>query len=382
MVYHSAHNCKKLTMIKTLSSEQTDSVYTLAIYPTYSVISKQRPRGIASLSLLQVMNMANLREPKKIINIEKIKLTESSELSRKASRRLTNSVNWLVASAKQKHIYSKNHSKSFEFKINFITLTLPSTDHNISDSFFRNTLLRTFINTARYKFNLQNYVWKVESQANGNIHAHFTTDVYMNHKELRNCWNKILSNHGLINSYTNKFKHMTETDYINYFKKNRKINIDTLKKRYAAGVSCNWNSPNTTDVHAVSKIKDVAAYMAKYMSKTDKSRRSIKGRIWASSYSLSDKNKLVFEMFGGIDSDLLAELFVPGVTYAPITTISKLTNKLFKVADIFYYKISDWGSILKGRLLELFCNHRDSIRHSFPVIPHNLDIPKEYKLTF
>jgi len=358
-----------------------DTVYNLSIYPTYSVIYKQRSRGISSLSLLQIMNMANLRQSNTTSPTTSKLSNDSSDLSRKATRRLTNAVNWLVASAKQKHVFSKTHKKSFGFKINFITLTLPTTDHNITDNFFRNTLLRSFINTARYKFNLQNYVWKVESQANGNIHVHFTTDVYMDHVQLRNCWNKILSNHGLLQLYTNKFKNMSEAEYIKSFSNRKNTNIANLSTRYKAGVSSNWCNPNTTDVHAVSKIKDVAAYMAKYMSKSDKSRRSISGRIWASSYSLSEKNKLTVEMYGGIDEDLLTSLFSKGVKHAPIHSVSSITQQIFKVADVFYYKISDWGTLLKGRLLEIFCTHRDNIRHSFAPIPQCVHVPNRYTLT-
>src|SRR5690606_15700456 len=187
----------------------------------------------------------------------------------KASRRLSNAVNWLIASAKNKYIFDKESGKKFTFKINFITLTLPTTDHNISDHYFKSKLLHNFINTCRYKHDLKNYVWKVETQENGNIHAHFTTDTFIHWKDLRDIWNRILIKHGVMESYTKKHKSIDFDEYVFLYGSRKNSDLKKLRKAYDFGVSTNWESPNTTDVHAVHKVKDIASYIATYMSKKE-----------------------------------------------------------------------------------------------------------------
>jgi len=328
--------------MNTSATEQGNpAIYNLSVFPTYAVISKQKMQGQQSLSTRQIKNIENLSTNE-----------HEGHLSYKAQRRLNNSVNWLVASAKNKTVYDKPSGKSYNFKINFITFTLPGNTQTISDAFFKNTLLRTWINTAKYKFNMNNFVWKVETQANGNIHAHLTTDVFIHYNDLRNTWNNILRNNGILQKYTSKHDKLTEEEYIKLYSKEQNTDIHALRKRYQFGKSTNWNAPNTTDVHAVHRVKDIGAYLAKYMSKNDSERRTIKGRLWSCSYSLSATNKLTIEMQGGVDTDIFNSLCHPSIKYKVIQAVSKLTNQTFTVGEIFFFKISDWGKINKGRLLD------------------------------
>ena len=252
----------------------------LFLKPTYAVIMPQIDRGKKGFSISQIQNRVNLKNNK-----------HAGYLSKKSQRKLVNTVNWLVASAKKKHVYSKLDRKKYVFRLNFVTLTLPTTNHNISDHYFKSVMLHAFINACRYKFGLKNFVWKVEAQANGNIHAHFTTDTFMHWKALRAVWNKILKSEGLIDDYTNKFSSMTEEHYISYMRLLGYKNVDGLKSMYKKGVESGWCDPNSTDVKSVRKIKDIGAYLAKYMGKEDKERRAIKGRLWSSSYNLARANK-------------------------------------------------------------------------------------------
>jgi len=328
------------------------AVYNLNVYPTYAVISKQKIKGKGSLTTRQLNNVENLTENE-----------HEGCLSYKAQRRLNNSVNWLVASAKNKTVFDKTSGQSYNFKINFLTFTLPGHEQEVTDAFFKNTLLRSWINMAKYKFGMSNFVWKVETQKNGNIHAHLSTDVFIHYNDLRNTWNKILRNNGVLSSYTAKHRSLSEDAYIKIYQTENNIDTQTLRKRYAFGLSTSWESPNTTDVHAVHKIKDIGAYLAKYMAKNDEDRRLIKGRLWSCSYSLSASNKLCIEMAGGVDTDIFNSLCHPSIKYKVITAVSKLTGQLFTVGEIFFFKLSDWGKIIKGRILDFYCDHRDKIRH-------------------
>ncbi len=329
----------------------------LHVHPTYAVCIPQRNNRGRKKSVLQIRNEENLK-------VNELK----GKLSKKASQRLTNSVNWLVASAKSKSVYDKISSKRFSFKINFITLTLPSTDHKCTDHQFKKVLLHNFINTCRHKFGLKNYVWKVETQSNGNIHAHFTTDSFIHWKDLRSVWNRILIKNNLMDSYTEKHACMSLAQYSKEYNSNGKKSKAQILKAYNFGTSSSWQSPNSTDVHAVWKVKDIAAYLATYMAKKDDGRRLIKGRLWGCSQNLSATNKLVLELHGNEDNDLLDSLFKHEIKYKEILSVSAVSNSLFRVGEIFFFKISDWGTVITGRLLQAFNEHRFNIRNSIDVL--------------
>ncbi len=243
----------------------------------------------------------------------------------------------------------------------------------MTDHQFKKELLHNFINTCRAAYGLKNYVWKVEAQANGNIHAHFTTDTFIHWKDVRRVWNRILDKKGIIDSYRNKHSSMTFDDYCTAYNPTGERDIQQLRNSYNAGCSSNWSDPNSTDVHAVHKVKDIAAYLAKYMGKNEDDRRSIKGRLWGCSYNLSESNKLIVEVHGTQDTEYLKELFKPEIAYKELTAVSSLSKLPFRVGEIFFYKISDWGTVLRGKLLEVFDKHRFNIRHNIDVKALQLD---------
>jgi hypothetical protein len=331
-------------------------VFELHVKPTYSVLIPQREAGRNYKTGARVKNESNLKNNQ---------LT--GVMSSKAVKRLTNAVNWLVASAKSKSVYDKNSDKRFNFKINFVTLTLPSLDHGISDHRFKSEFLHNFINSCRYKYGLKNFVWKVETQENGNIHAHFTTDTFIHWKDLRKTWNLILEKKGIIDSYREKHSKMTFEDYSKAINPFGKKSAESIQKSFDFGVSTSWSEPNTTDVHAVHSVSDIAAYLAKYMSKKDEDRRLIKGRVWGCSHNLGEKNKLCIELCGSGDYDYISDFLNPELSYKAIEIKDKLSGKMRKVGEIFFYKLADWGKNIKGRLLEAFNDHRYSIRHNLDI---------------
>lgn len=349
---------------------QSDCIYNLHIKPTYAVLVKDRGKKGNVFSAARVRNEANLKDNR-----------TNGQISKKAAQRLGNAVNWLVASAKNKTVFDKSTGKNYQFKINFITLTLPNVEQECTDHFFKNVLLRNFLNSCRYSHGLVNYVWKVETQANGNIHCHLTCDTFIHYEHLRKIWNRILAKYNLLDTYKSKHSSMSESAYIATYVNAEKSNIDSLRQRYAYGVATAWASPNTTDVHAVHKVKDIAAYMAKYMKKNNDERRSVHGKLWACSYSLSAKNTCTLEMFGGVDSDILSELANPNIEYKKIESTDKLTGRTFLVGELFLFKMSYWGSRIKGRLLEHYNNHRFLIRNGLRDVYNRRDAIPKYVLS-
>lgn len=337
-------------------------LYNIHVYPTYAVKIPYREKKVVSSSTLEKAN-----ETRKAIREQNAKFFEESGqlppvMSTRAIARLKNSINWLIASAKNKTVFSKSTGKSYSFKVNFITLTIPTLDHGITDHQFKSKLLHNFISAARYRFGMYNFVWKVETQKNGNIHAHLTTDVFTDHKAVRSIWNKILQEHGVIEKYHLKHKYLSEDEYISMYLNDDQSNVFQLKKAYKNGVENNWMNPNSTDVHAVHKVKDLGAYLAKYFGKSEDDRRRIKGRVWSCSYSLSSKNKLVLEEFSQLEQGYSTELNNPVVKSKEIIVENKTTGSKYVAGCIFFYKLSDWGKILKGSLLAEFNDFRWKIR--------------------
>jgi hypothetical protein len=95
------------------------------------------------------------------------------------------------------------------------------------------------------------YVYRIETQENGNIHYHLVTNTFIHYHDLRVYWNRYVNELGYVDRSTS-------------------------------------NDPNSTDVHKVADIKDMAAYCAKYLSKNNENdRRRIDIRDWGCSVALT-----------------------------------------------------------------------------------------------
>jgi len=329
----------------------------LYVKPTYAVLMPDVSYYKKERSTLQIQNQLNLRE-------NKVK----GELSKKSQSKLKNAINWLWLSAEEKTIYHKATQQKHKFKLNFITLTLPTTEHNLSDHQFKRKILKNFFATAKYKFNLTNYVWKVETQDNGNIHAHITSDCFIHYDDLRHCWNKILKNHGLMAPYTLKHQSMNETVYIKTYFNEKTSTIENLKYRFAKGCQDNWANPNSTDVKAVHKVKDMAAYLIKYLSKNESGKRQIDGHLWGCSRTISSANNLTINIEPSNENEILPAVFQKEIEYKIITTTDKLTNQPKKIGELFFIKLTDWGTVIQGELYNIFANHLFKIRSNNPFL--------------
>lgn len=190
-----------------------------AISPTYTVFYK---RNIE-------------RSPGRYKSILPRSNKHSGEVSHKAARKIRYCFNWLIAASKVKQVFQKSTGKYFYFKLNFITLTLPEPQKH-SDKFFKDKILSSFIQWLQRKHGVVSYIWKAETQVNGNIHFHITTNKFIHWRQIRHKWNSILYHHGY-------------------------------------GQNCEYDEfcklRNSTDVHCVKKPSMLIAYMVKYFTKRD-----------------------------------------------------------------------------------------------------------------
>lgn len=242
-------------------------------------------------------------------------------VSAKAMKEIKNCVNWLVASAKQKTVYHAASKKYYTFKVNFITLTLPDTYTELTDKQLKKDLLNPLLTTLRKGYGLKNYLWKLEFQQNGKLHVHLTTDTFIYWKDLRRLWNKRLVSCGHMAKFRDTHGH---TD------------------------------PNSTDVHAVYKINDIAAYIAKYMSKNDDQLEKVKGRIWQCNFELSANSKpRIF--VPSVDLRAVMEpLFQKVIQYRPILGKPDAFGNTRTIGEMFLLKRINWLMHIKGELKELF----------------------------
>ena len=179
---------------------------------------------------------------------EKSKEEEKKEkkefsFSKRSQARLKVRLSWFVEQSKFKTIYSKKNRVRYAYKLAMLTLTLPAKQKE-DDRKNKNKFLNHFLTIMRRRGKIINYIWRAEKQKNGNIHYHIIIDKYIHHSIIREVWNSVLKKAG-------------------YLEK--------------------WKNPNSIDIHALKNIKNVHAYLLKYMSKEEEDKGGVKGRSWSCS---------------------------------------------------------------------------------------------------
>lgn len=212
-----------------------------------------------------------------------------------AKTRMQTALNWLFLFSDKKRVYSKKGwltkkgeiCHNFSFRLAFITLTL-SDKQKHSDEYIKDKMLKPFLHwiTRSYK---SSYVWKAETQLNGNIHFHITIDTFIHWKSVRAKWNSLLAREGYCKTFqdgtNDKGDSATQIKAIHnekghakvvggyltkgsieekyhYDLKNKKVTIEKLLEN-SEGVSCN--------------IETKKHYT-----------RFVDGRLWSQSESLSN----------------------------------------------------------------------------------------------
>ncbi len=207
-----------------------------------------------------------------------------NEISSHSKRRLRNALSFMLYMSKGKvtsgrKVISKDLNneinvvrakyrivKKQKYNLTFITLTL-SGEQIHSDNEIKSKLLNHFFTVLRQKYFLKFYVWKAEKQENGNIHFHIITDKYIAWQSVRSIWNKIQNKKGF--AYVDRYSCKMQE----FFKKGFRLlpnDKRSYKKQYEAYLvnkANNWSDPNSTDIHAIYKIRNIASYFSKYMIK-------------------------------------------------------------------------------------------------------------------
>lgn len=164
--------------------------------------------------------------------------------------------NWYTAI----HIAKKRSRKeksTIRPYLSFITVTLPSVQIH-TDNEIKRECLNSFIVKLKEQKGIENYFWRAEAQANGNIHFHLIVDRYINMNWLQKNWNIAINNLGYVDRYCKMWGH---------------------------------RQPPSTHIKKVSTIQEAAKYVTAYLKKHE-NRRIIKGRIWGCSDQLREIKSL------------------------------------------------------------------------------------------
>ena len=297
-------------------------------------------------------------------------------MSPMSEKKIRSAINWLCASAKQKWVPETEEHKGFYFKVNFITLSLPALGTHITHENIFKELLAPFLDYGRKAWLLNNYVWKIELQQNGNPHVHLTTDTYIHWKKLRNRWNKQLSDLGIVDLYTSKH---TGCKFEQYLAWNPANELSSVAKRYEQwqyGNSIAWSSPNSTDVHAVKNINDVAAYVSKYMAKglidISKNPDLVSGvvikssaRMWSCSKELSQAFNTSVEILGDGEGTGAECMFTKDMPSKQIHGNPDKYGIRHVVCDVWYVSWHTWATKIKGDIRKAYDDVRLGLQQAY-----------------
>jgi hypothetical protein len=205
---------------------------------------------------------------------------KSGTLTKGARKRLKASIELLIDISPKKWFTVPSSGKRFQFQITFLTLTLSSSQNNIPDKTIIKTLLEPLLQQLRRKYKCKSYVWRAEKQKNGNLHFHITTNQYIPYDTIRDDWNRIQNKLGFIDQFETKYGH---------------------------------SNPNSTDIHSVRGIRDLARYMVKYMSKEVPPNQIVNCKQWDCSLDLKIRANISLEIDSTVHEQLCAIIQRKGV---------------------------------------------------------------------
>jgi hypothetical protein len=196
----------------------------------------------------------------------------SGKVTTGASKRIKKAIDILVQKSPPRMTYNPITFKTFPFKLNFITLTFSCAKFIDGDEGYEKCM-KPLLRKLR-KLGQFSYVWKAEFQQDtdyhgnkkkhgGQLHYHIASNRFVPWTTVRKEWNNLQRKAGYLKQYGLKHGHY---------------------------------NPNSIDVHAVHQIRDLCAYLGKYMSKD--SPKKLKGKVWDCSKDLKqDRFSFIVDSF-------------------------------------------------------------------------------------
>lgn len=176
--------------------------------------------------------------------------TYTGRVTKGAEKRIRQTINIFLLKSEQRTIYNPVIQCHQPFRLAFATLTISAKDMINHREAYKKGLEPMLRKIRREIGGL--YVWKAELQERGQIHWHITINQFVHFQWLKDSWNNIQSKAGWLTGYIDEHGHM---------------------------------NANSTDIHAVWKVKRIDLYLSKYMAKSDPT-KAIKGKVWGCSQEL------------------------------------------------------------------------------------------------
>jgi len=259
-------------------------------------------------------------------------------VSIQAKRKMTRAVDYLLTTSSEQKASFRLSGRQFQFRIAFITLTLPSSQYRTcaeineylsiyqddidnnkisideidkihirhSDKEIKNECLNQFLIEIQKYHKVTKYVWRSERQSNGNIHFHILVNKFIGWNDIRNRWNRIINKLGYVNRYQDKMKEYFKSGFKLSANRNDKRPAKQQYKAYLANKKTDFNNPNSTDIHSIRQIHNIKLYIVKYLAKQNEDQKQLKqpenqnqyeaGRIWGCSQILSNITGARMEM--------------------------------------------------------------------------------------
>lgn len=289
-----------------------------------------------------------------------VKKFHNFEISENSQRNLRDKIAYLYQFARSRKIRTYTGKFIPNFKVCFLTLTLPSSQihptHQITSE-----CLDSILQVLRQRLFMKNYVWRMEFQANGSVHYHIATDIYIDYFFIQKQWNAIVEKLGYVSRYAQKMNKITLSEYQNRFSQNGKISKDILYKRWVKGKAVQWSNPNTVDVKNAKSSDSIGWYISKYFSKKEKGRKcndldneansfGLRLCYWSRSLSKCKSESMPFDYYA---SDI-------------IKIISKCENVLrcvFDYATVFYFSFNELNQTAKSVIGRYFNDMKREIHY-------------------
>jgi len=352
-------------------SDEHISYYSLSIHPSQINVYYQSNRGRRSREINTIDydsdNLTSTKQPTQFQDN-----FHHGRMSQIAKRKLSKSLDYLVYLAKPKQIVKPYHGRNFTFKVNFITLTLSSSQIH-SDQEIKSELLNQFLIEMKKRWNVDKYVWRAEKQENGNIHFHICTGNFIPWNELRNVWNRIQQKLGYVTRYRENREDWHKHGFKFDKKRGKKWTYEKQLKAYKVGLQTGWDNPNSVDIHSLKHVGNIKLYMIKYMNKNTvytekeikefnelpemeklaiKEKNEVSGRLWSSS------NNLVKLEGGHADCD--------DIIYEELTRLEQNDDKCRFDGEYFHVYGVDINTLIKLNCFALLSVFEDYIRKKFP----------------
>lgn len=254
-------------------------------------------------------------------------------LSKGSKKNIKRNIQLWTDALEAKKFMSRKTNEWLRSQITFCTLTLPAQQFHTDKEIKRELLNRWNIEIKR-EIKSETNLWVSEKQDNGNIHFHILYPKFIHWQTVRNKWNRILNDNGYIALYRENQKEFHSNGFRLREDLTDKWSAENQYKSYLNGIACNWSNPNSTDIHSLVKVKNVANYITKYLTKGNE-QKLIDGRLWSCSKNFQSLISADFIISNEVEKYIELELLndkvkkFEGENYSVIsgTSLRELRNK-------------------------------------------------------